>query len=114
MGLSLCETSRAPNLGLPNFVEVTLRVCLCIETNRQRLLLHERVVLAVDGWIDAQTENMLVVLCKGARIDNFSPASTFARIDIDNGHNSCSADLCSDSGGLIDFEAENILVVCEP
>lgn len=69
--------------------------------------------MAVDGWIDPQTENVLVVLCKGTRVNHFSPASTFARIDIDNRHNSCSADLCSDTGGLIELEAENILVVCE-
>lgn len=107
------KTGRAPNLGLADFVEIALWVCLLVEANWERLLLHEGVILSVYGWIDPQAEDMLVVLCEGARVNHFPPASTCARIDIDNGHNSRGPDLCSNAGGLIEFKVENVLVVCK-
>jgi hypothetical protein len=54
---------------------------------------------------------VLVVLGQGTRADHIAPGGGLALIDIDNGYDAGSTCLDVDTGGLVELECKDVLVV---
>lgn len=76
-----------------------------------RFLLHDGILLSVDGWIDAYGEDMLMVLCQNAWIDDVSVVAGFAWINIDAAHDAGSPSFDVDVTSLVKLVVEDVFVV---
>ena len=99
--------------GSLDVVKVAVGVGRGVDGGGQALLLDERVGVAVDGRVEAQTKNVLVVLGDGARVDNVAPGRRLAGVHIDDGDDAGGASLERDAGGLVEDKGKDVLVVGE-
>jgi hypothetical protein len=60
--------------------------------------------VSVDGRIDPNAEDVLVVLGQGARAHDVAPGGLLARVDVDDADNARCAGFDRDPAGLIEFE----------
>ncbi|KAF4506524.1 hypothetical protein G6O67_006601 [Ophiocordyceps sinensis] len=107
------DAGRGRDGRLADLVVVSAGVRAGVHGDGQALLLHERVAMAVDGGIDADAEQVLVVLRQGARADDVAPGRRLAGVDVDDGHDARCPGLDGDAGRLVELEGEDVLVVGE-
>lgn len=70
--------------------------------------------MAVDGRVDAQAKDVLVVLGQRARVDEGAPGRRgLAVVMVDDGDDAGGARLDGDAGGLVEDERKDVLVVGE-
>ena len=69
--------------------------------------------MAVDGGIDSQAEAMLMVLREYARTDDVAPVGSLTGVDVDDRDDASCAGLHNDAACLVEFEGEDVFVVCE-
>lgn len=69
--------------------------------------------MAVDGRVDAQAKDVLVVLGERAGVDNVAPGRRLALVDVDDGDDARGARLNGDAGGLVQLKGKYVLVVGE-
>lgn len=41
--------------------------------------------MSIDGWVDSDAEDVLVVLCEGSWVDHVAPGAGLAWVDVDDG-----------------------------
>ena len=76
-----------------------------------RFFLDHSVEMAIDGWIDAESEDVLMVLGQHARTDYVAVIAGLASIDVDRADNTSGTCLNVDATRLIELVGENVLVV---
>lgn len=76
-----------------------------------RLLLDDSIRMTVDGRIDPECEDMLVVLSQYTRTNNIAVVTGLSRIDINAADDSCGARLNIDTAGLIKLVRKDVFVV---
>lgn len=69
--------------------------------------------MAVDGWVDAEAENVLVVLRQGARVNDVAVVAGFVRVDVDHADDAGRSRFDADAACLVEFVGEDVFVVCE-
>ena len=74
-------------------------------------LVDEAVGVAVDGRVDAEGEDVLVVCCQHARVDDSAPGDRNAVVNGLGADDARGADLVSDFAGLVEHEGEDVLVI---
>jgi hypothetical protein len=114
MSLRVCiDTFRGSDGCLDYLVVVAHRVGLRVHGHRQALFLDHRVLVAVYGRVDSHTEDVLVVLCQGARADDLAVVALLSLVDVHHGDDASGSDLNSDGAGLVEDVVESVLVVCQ-
>lgn len=73
--------------------------------------MHHGILLSVDGWIDAYGEDVLMVLCHDAWIDDIPVVAGFTWINVDTAHNASSPGFNIDATGLVELVVEDVFVV---
>lgn len=75
------------------------------------LLVDDSVFVSVNGWINAETEGVLVVLCQRTWTDNVAPVGSLARIDVNNRNNAGSTSFYANAAGLVELECKDVFVI---
>ncbi|KAI6749792.1 hypothetical protein HG531_007057 [Fusarium graminearum] len=107
------ETLRCGDLFLANLIQVTIGVCPLIHPQRETLFLDDSVLCAINRRIYSDTEDVLMVLRKCARANDVAPVAGLARVNVDNGDNSCCAGFYDNTRCLVELVVEDVLVVGE-
>ncbi len=71
----------------------------------------ERIFVAVDGWVDAEGEKVLMIGCHDAGCDDGAVGDRVADVDRVRGEDSCCTDFVVDGGVLAEVEDEDVFVV---
>ena len=79
--------------------------------HREGFVGDEGVAVAVDGRVDAQAEDVLVVDGQHARVDDGAPGDGDAFVDGLGGEDAGGADLVGQFAGLVEDEGEDVFVV---
>ena len=74
-------------------------------------LVDEAISVAVDGRVDAEGEDVLVVCCQHARVNDGAPGDRNTRVDGLGADDTGGADLVGEFAGLVEHEGEDVLVV---
>lgn len=75
--------------------------------------MNDCVLLAVNGCVNSNGEDVLMVLCKDTRVDDIAVVAGFARINVDAAHNASRPGLDVDCAGLVELVRKHVLVVGE-
>ena len=92
--------------GVADAVEVKGRA-----GHRVAFFVGEAVRLAVDGWVDAEREDVLVVGSEDARVDDGAPRDGDPFVDGLGTDDAGGADLIREFTGLVEDEGQNVFVV---
>ena len=76
-----------------------------------RLFLDDSVCMAIDSRVDAEREDVLMVLSQDAGADDISVIASLSSIDVDRADNASSTRLNVDTARLVKLVGENVLVV---
>lgn len=82
-----------------------------VDGHRDRILLHDRVVVAIDARIDADRENVLVIGGKHARRNNIAVRRRLVGLDVGSGQDTRCARLDMVGARLVQLESKDVLVV---
>lgn len=99
------------DLCLADFIHVSIGVCSVVHSQWKAFLLYDSVFCAVDRWIHAHAENMLMVLCQRARTDDISPVTGLSGVDVDDRYNTRCSGFNSDACSLVELVVEDVLIV---
>lgn len=90
---------------------VPVRVLLVAFRDGDRVFLDERVRAAVEHRVDAQAEQMLVVLCQDARGDNIAPGAALSFVDQRRRNDARGPRFEFDGPALVEQPGKDVLVV---
>lgn len=114
VGLGLCVgEARTLKRCTADFVVVSAWVCLWVHRDGKRVFLDNSVAVAVDGRVDADGEDVLMVLSQHTWADDVAVVGLFAWVDVDDGDDACGAGLNVDATGLVELVGEDVFVVGE-
>lgn len=114
VGLWFCVgEARSRKWRAADFVEVAARVCLWVHGDGKGVFLDDGVAVAVDGRVDADGEDVLVVLGQNTWADDVAVVGLFAWVDVDDGDDACCASLDVNVTGLIELVGEDVFVISE-
>lgn len=74
-------------------------------------VVDEPIIMAVDGGVDAEGEDVLVVCGEYAWMDDCTPRDLETFVDGLCAEDACGSDFIDDVSGLVEHESEDILVV---
>lgn len=98
---------------LGDLVEVPVRVGDGVHRHSVRLFDHHRVAGSVDGWVDAHTEDVLVILGQDATTHDIAVVADLTGINIDHVQDARGARLDRDAARLVELVSKDILVVSQ-
>jgi len=96
-----------------DLIRVPPRIKLWSERNWVRLFLNHGIFWALDSWVDAHTEDVLMVLCQSARADNIPPWAGSTWVDWDRANNARSSCLNGNPTSLVEMIRKDVFVVGE-
>lgn len=98
---------------LRDLVEVSIGVGNGVHRDGVRLLHHDGIILPINSRIDADAENMLVVLRKDAATNDVAVLADFASINVHDVENASCARLDCNTAGLIKLVGKDVFIVCQ-
>lgn len=79
--------------------------------HRVSLVVDQAILVAIDGRINSQRKNVLMMSSKNSRMNDSSPGYLNSIVNRLRGKNSCSADLVRELAGLVEHEGHDVFVV---
>lgn len=96
-----------------DFVVVASRIGGGVHRDSVGFFGYDCVGVAIDGRVNAESKDVLVVLSQHARVNHISIVGTFARVDVDARDDSRGAGFDIDTTALVEFVRKDVFVVCE-
>ena len=88
-------------------------VSLCVDGDAMGTLPHDGIALPVNGRVNTDGKDVLVVLGEGAGRDYIAVGAGLAGVDVDDGDDAGGARLEGDGAGEVELVGEDVLVVGE-
>jgi len=107
------QTAGVRDRGFADFVPIPIRIRLRGDFHRQALLVAHGILVPINRGIYAQAESVLMILRQRTRTNHIPPIGRFSRVDVHDGDDAGGAGFDADPARLVEFEGEDVFVVCE-